>query len=144
VALAARTPGEKRDWLDLQGAQRWAWRSGDLESEDWRDRRALLASWVTSLLRDCGVQALARWGEGSRMTVAPEADGLMGALALALAYEIGQREGYVCSVCGTPVDRVRPPLPGEAVYCKKPACKREQQRLNQKRYRARKRGESED
>lgn len=144
VALAARNPGEKQDWLDLQKLGSWHWVGDEFESEDWRYRRGLLAHWLTGLLRDCGVQALAQWHEGGRLTVTPEADGLMGALALALAYDVGQREGYACSVCGTPVDRVRPPLPGEAVYCKKPACKREQQRINQKAYRARKRGESEN
>jgi hypothetical protein len=144
VALAARTPGETQDWVDLQLAQRWSWSPSQFESDEWRDRRALLAYWMTKLLRDCGVQALTRWTEGGRMTVTPEADGLMGTIALALAYDIGQREGYVCSVCATPVDRVRPPLAGEAVYCNKPACKREQQRLNQRRYRERKRAEERD
>lgn len=140
VALSSRSEGRTSDWVELQGAQRWLWEPGDLEG-DWRKRRQVLAYWLTDLLRASGVNTLARWPEGARLSVVPEAEGLMGSIALALAFEIGQREGFVCSVCGAPVDRIRPPLAGEGVYCTKPACKREQQRINQRRYRERKRQE---
>lgn len=137
VALSVRHEGDEADWLNLQDAVSWHWGPSSLDG-DWTKRRDVLADWLTDVLRGCGVATLARWTPRTRLTVIPEADGLIGTVALALAHEVGQRDGFLCSVCGTAVDRVRPPREGEQVYCSKLACKREQQRRNQAKWRAKK------
>ena len=83
-----------------------------------------------------GVRPFAVW-EG-RFTVTSQADGLLGAIAILLSREIGQGyTSYRCTVCGTETARGRPPRPDEAIYCERPACKREQRRRNQAAWRAR-------
>jgi len=118
------------------------WRA---DVDNWRAGRTMLAAWMTALLADCGINLTATWGEGGQavLRIEPEADGLLGTLGLLLARTLDQRENYSCDVCGEPVQRVRAPQDGERVYCKKPLCKREQQRRNQAAWRAKKRAEKE-
>lgn len=127
TALSARTDGDPDDWRELSLVG---------EQVGWRSDRGMLADWVTELLASCGVRPVAMWEPNRRLTVVHEADGLLGVLAVILSREIGQGDRYTCDVCGVPVDRVRPPKSSERVYCKKPACRREQQRRNQAKWRA--------
>lgn len=141
IALAARRLPEPNAWEQMARLQVGHPARDGVET--WHDGRTELASWVTGLLTNCGVSAVADWS-GPRLRVEPEADGLLGTIALLLAREVGQGDRYVCDVCGEPVDRVRAPQPGELVYCRKPACRREQQRRNQQRWRARKRAAQQE
>lgn len=134
TSLAARQDGEPDDWSDLQGfAGPCPWQRGA-----WQRNRKVLAEAITRLLNDAGVAPIARW-DRPRLTVTSEADGLLGVILVLLAREVGQGDRWTCNVCGAPVDRVRPPRSGEGVYCEKAACRREQQRRNQAKWRARKR-----
>lgn len=103
--------------------------------------REQIAWYLTRLNREAGGQRLITWDK--RLSITYEADGLMGLLADWLTREIaaGEDRTYRCSVCSVEVERVRPPQPGEPVYCTKPSCKREQKRRNQAAWRARKRAE---
>lgn len=134
LALSARRIPESRSWEAMSRLRSY----GRPMENDYRACRRQLAEWVTGMLSDCGVDVFADWA-GERLNVTYKASGLLGTLTLLLAREIGQGETYTCDICGTPVDRVRPPKNDEGVYCDKPACRREQQRRNQAAWRARKR-----
>ena len=107
--------------------------------------RERIAYHLTRLNRETGVQPLVTWDK--RVSVTFAAYGLMGVLSILLTREIAARRDpnddliYTCSICGVPVPRIRPPQPNEAIYCTEKSCKREQQRLNQAAWRARKRAE---
>jgi hypothetical protein len=107
-----------------------------------RDR---IAEYLTALNRQTGVRPLVTWDK--RLSIVFAAEGLLGVLAILLTREIAARRDeqdeliYTCSVCGVPVIRGRPPQTDEAIYCTEKSCKREQQRLNQAAWRARKRAE---
>jgi hypothetical protein len=107
--------------------------------------RERIAYYLTRLNRETGVQPLVTWDK--RVSVTFAAYGLMGVLSILLTREIAARRDpnddltYTCSICGVPVPRGRPPQPDEAIYCTEKSCKREQQRLNQAAWRARKRAE---
>lgn len=140
LALSARTLPDPDAWMDMARLQVWGVTGRPPELEwpvtEWREGRAALASWLTYLLHDSGVVSAAEWS-GPRLVVRHRADGLFGTLALLLSREIGQGDTYRCDVCDAVVDRIRPPKPHERVYCKKAACRREQQRRNQAAWRAR-------
>lgn len=107
--------------------------------------RERIAYHLTRLNRETGVQPLVTWDK--RVSFTFEAGGLLGVLSILLTREIAARRDerddlvYTCSVCGIAVPRGRPPQPDEAIYCTEKSCKREQQRLNQAAWRARKRAE---
>jgi hypothetical protein len=113
----------------------------DLGPDDNATDRARLAEYLTMLNRQTGVQPLVKWGK--RLSVIYAAGGLLAMLAILLTRQIAARSDltYSCSVCGLLVERTRPPLLDEAIYCTGDSCKREQRRRNQAAWRARKRAE---
>lgn len=102
--------------------------------------REELAEELTNLYRDCGWNVLLRWPAQKPLSVVSAVPGLLGVVARLLVQTITSRSevDYRCDVCQESIIRKRPPRPDEAIYCDRPACKREQQRRNTAAYRARK------
>lgn len=142
-ALAARRPTEARDWAALYWVQDSFPAGSPLAGDDWRRGRLALAQWVEQLLRDAGVRPSVRWSDG-KFELDYVTPGLVGMLAVLLGRDLQIRLNggrlFACSSCGRDVTPARTPRPGEAVYCGQPECKREQQRRNQARRRARQQG----
>jgi len=103
--------------------------------------REELAEDLTDLFRDCGWNVLVRWPVQKSLSVVSAVPGLLGVVARLLVQTISSRDevSYRCAVCQDFIIRKRPPRPDEAIYCDRPACKREQRRRNTAAYRARKR-----
>lgn len=146
AALVMRRPGDREDWFRLDGAgiptrgARTMW--SDLE--DWKLGRERFADWLTLLMRELDVATTAQWRGVRGLALDPSPGTLLGAIALLLAREVGAEGQYVCDSCGASVQRVRPPREGEAVYCDRAECKREQKRRNQAAWRAKKAAEQRE
>jgi hypothetical protein len=144
IELNARRLGDMSDWVDLQFLTKDAFVPDD--GMGYQRRRKVLAEVLTRLLRSCRVRPLALW-DGHPLVTVFEADGLMGALAIQLGREIVAGDSatdgmaYACVVCGQPDERRRRPHEGEAIYCKRVECKREQQRRNKAAWLERRRAE---
>ena len=121
--------------MEMQGVVLRDW-PADEEFDDWAIGRERYASWLSVLFSVTDVSARADWVGMRGLALEPAAGSLLGLIAILLAREVGADGQYECDACGARVFRQRPPRAGESVYCTRPECKREQQRRNQARWRA--------
>jgi hypothetical protein len=148
ASLVTRHTGDPADWAD---AWKWLVPSGGIrvmdreDLDDYKLCREHFADLLSDFLAEGDVLTRAEWpGGGRRLALGPEAGTFIGALGILLAREVGAEGQYICTSCGARVTRNRPPRKGEKVYCDRVECKREQQRRNQARWRAKKRAEGGD
>ena len=139
--LSSRRVGELADWLELQEVLGWAWTVPKDEWDDWKLGRERFARWLTEVLHRSGASVVVEWVGRRGLAVDPSTSTLVGLMWIMLAREVAGERGYVCDSCGSRVQRARPPREGEAVYCDRPECKREQRRRNQAKWRASKRAQ---
>jgi hypothetical protein len=136
--LADRRPGAVADWVEMQHALNgWAWVTPPSQWRYWRAGRERYASWLSAVLRSAGVEPEVEWAERGVLRVGVATPTLLGLVGILMAREVTAGRAYACDSCGADAERTRPPREGEAVYCKRPECKREQQRRNQAARRAR-------
>ena len=142
-ALAVRRPGDPNDWTEAAGiAPKSFTITPDAdEIDDWKLGRENFDRLLTTFLVESRVSVRAIWRGSKALAIEPATPTLLGAIALLLAREVGVAGEYTCDNCERKVYRSREPREGESVYCDRPECKREQQRRNQAKWRAKKAAE---
>lgn len=151
AALTTKQPTELSDWRDanrfLDPSSRnvnWPnpYMPDEITRNDWRLEREHFGTLLSRALRSpYGVGVGVNWVDQNRLALNPVANSLVGVVLLLLAREVGSDGQYPCASCGSYVTRRRAPLQSQAVYCDRPECKREQQRRNQARWRAKRQGQ---
>lgn len=136
AALHQRSLPESADVAALSRFDGAIWHASD----EWMTGRTQFAGFLERLINGAQVVPDVRWSTltNGRLAVQYTAQDLLGILAVLLARECSRGgSAFRCSVCNLPAYPLRPPRPDEPVYCRDPACKREQQRRNQRNWRAR-------
>jgi hypothetical protein len=144
--LVVRRHGSRDDWADvinnLSLSPGLRLPASDVFG-DYKLERELFAEVLSDFLDDAEVTLMADWLGSRGLALEPTTRTLVGVVAILLAREVGAEGAYSCDACGAQVHRQRPPRAGESVYCTRVECKREQQRINQAKWRAKKRERGE-